>query len=311
MIIKQNQIQAINYPSKSPHSMEPVGICVHNTANDASALNESNYVVKNSASGQTSYHFAVDDIEAYQILPTDRAGWHAGDGVNGVGNRKHIGIEICYSKTGGEKFAKAEQNAAQLIADLLKEKNWGIERVKKHQDFSGKYCPHRTLDLGWDRFINMIKSKLGENMSNMYGTPNKYDLSNVDSMKVAVDHLNDIQTGKYIKTTEAEIAINDAVNNTKLQYESQLKNANERANKLIDNHKALAIILGLGEHATHDHILGAVKTLIDESNNSNPPIGTTPVGVPETYNLNGRSWGLNGLTIDSDGKVAGNYKRND
>ena len=29
-------------------------------------------------------------------------------------------------------------------------------------DSKHKYCPHRTLDLGWDRFINMIKDKLSE-----------------------------------------------------------------------------------------------------------------------------------------------------
>lgn len=31
----------------------------------------------------------------------------------------------------------------------------------KHQDFSGKYCPHRTLDLGWERFLNKIRTYLG------------------------------------------------------------------------------------------------------------------------------------------------------
>ena len=38
------------------------------------------------------------------------------------------------------------------------ERGWGIDRVKKHQDFSGKYCPHRTLDLGWERFLKMVES---------------------------------------------------------------------------------------------------------------------------------------------------------
>jgi len=158
MTIKQNLVPASKYALKCPNSMTPVGICVHNTANDAPAKNEISYMVTNAL--QTSFHFAVDDIEAWQGLPLDRNGWHAGDGSNGAGNRKHIGLEICYSKSGGEKFTKAEDNATELIAQLLKERNWGVDRVKKHQDFSGKYCPHRTLDLGWDRFINKIKAKL-------------------------------------------------------------------------------------------------------------------------------------------------------
>ena len=30
------------------------------------------------------------------------------------------------------------------------------------EDFSGKYCPHRTLDLGWQRFLDKIAEKLNE-----------------------------------------------------------------------------------------------------------------------------------------------------
>ncbi|MDV4149399.1 hypothetical protein R0131_00970 [Clostridium sp. AL.422] len=32
--------------------------------------------------------------------------------------------------------------------------------MKKHQDFSGKYCPHRTLDMGWQRFLNIIQTEI-------------------------------------------------------------------------------------------------------------------------------------------------------
>lgn len=34
--------------------------------------------------------------------------------------------------------------------------------MTKHQDYNGKYCPHRTLDMGWQRFLNMVKSYMGE-----------------------------------------------------------------------------------------------------------------------------------------------------
>lgn len=84
-----------------------------------------------------------------------------GDGRNGTGNRKSIGIEICYSKSGGERFDEAEELAAEYIAYLLKQYGWGIDRVKKHQDWSNKYCPHRTLDYGWNRFLDKIRHYLG------------------------------------------------------------------------------------------------------------------------------------------------------
>ena len=74
---------------------------------------------------------------------------------------KSIGIEICYSRSGGERFEQAERLCAEYTAYLLKQYGWGIDRVRKHQDWSGKYCPHRTLDMGWDRFLNMVNSYLG------------------------------------------------------------------------------------------------------------------------------------------------------
>ena len=147
---------------KSPYEMKPTRIVVHNTANDASADAEIKYMNKSQSQGgtQVSYHYAVDDKEIVQGLPENRNGWHAGDGGNGKGNREGIAIEICYSKSGGDRFIKAEQNAVDLIVDILKRYGWGIDKVTKHQDYANKYCPHRTLDMGWDRFINMIKKKL-------------------------------------------------------------------------------------------------------------------------------------------------------
>lgn len=147
------------YNIKCPYLMVPEAVTVHNTANDASAISEVSYMLRNN--NQVSYHYAVDDYRAVQGIPLNRNTWHASDG-NGFGNRKTISIEICYSKSGGTRFEKAEQNTAYLIACILQERGWGIERVKKHQDFTNKRCPHRTLDLGWQRFLNMIQSYMFE-----------------------------------------------------------------------------------------------------------------------------------------------------
>lgn len=146
---------------KCPYEMTPTRIVVHNTANDATARNEIAYMTNNDY--ETSFHYAVDDKEIVQGIEENRNGWHASDG-NGKGNREGIAIEICYSQSGGERFIKAEQNAVELIVDILKRYGWGIDRVTKHQDYGNhKYCPHRTLDMGWDRFLNMIKAKLEDN----------------------------------------------------------------------------------------------------------------------------------------------------
>ena len=160
--IRQNLVTADKYAIKCPYEMQPEFIVVHNTANDASANNEIAYMLSNN--NKVSFHYAVDDVEIVQGIEENRNAWHAGDGGNGEGNRKGIAIEICYSKSGGEKFDKAEENAAEFIAYKLKEKGWGIDKVKKHQDFSNKYCPHRTLDLGWERFLNKIRKYLGQDI---------------------------------------------------------------------------------------------------------------------------------------------------
>ncbi len=160
MEVKKRLPDRSKYQLKCPYSMTPIGICVHNTYNDASAENEVEYMVTNNLT--TSFHYAVDDKEIVQGIPDDRNAFHAGDGREGEGNREFIGVEICYSRSGGERFAKAEKHAALFIASKLKEYGWDISRVRKHQDFSGKYCPHRTLDMGWQRFLDMIRAELGK-----------------------------------------------------------------------------------------------------------------------------------------------------
>ena len=158
MALVQSLIGADKYNIKCPYSMKPKGICVHNTANDASAKNEISYMKSNNM--EVSFHVAIDDVEAIQGIPFNRNAWACGDGANGEGNRNYIQVEICYSKTGGIKFTNAEKRAAKEIALLLKENGWTINNVKKHQDFSNKYCPHRTLDNGWKRFLTMIEVEL-------------------------------------------------------------------------------------------------------------------------------------------------------
>lgn len=148
------------YAKKCPYKMKAKGVVVHNTANKASALSEVSYMIRNN--NAVSFHAAVDDYQVVESISMDRNAFHAGDGRSGNGNRNYYSVEICYSTGDSEKFKRAEENAAYYIASILKQKGWGIDKVKKHQDFSGKYCPHKTLDLGWERFLNLIRKFLGE-----------------------------------------------------------------------------------------------------------------------------------------------------
>ena len=149
------------YPIKCPHEMTPEFIIIHNTANDASAMNEIAYMIGNN--NKVSFHCAIDDIRIVQGIPFNRNTWNATDGGSGAGNRKGIALEICYSKSGGERFQEAERLAAEYTAYLLKQYGWGIDKVKKHEDFYPKKgCPHRTLKEGWQRFLNMVQGYMQE-----------------------------------------------------------------------------------------------------------------------------------------------------
>ncbi|EEH97437.1 MULTISPECIES: peptidoglycan recognition protein family protein [Clostridium] len=168
MALIKNLIPESQYSTKCPYSMTPKGICIHNTANDAPAINERNYMARRDNQNEVSFHIAIDDKEAIQCIPFNRNAWHSGDGGSGQGNRNYIAVEICYSKSGGERFINAEKRTAREVAALLKEYGWGISQIRKHQDFSGKYCPHRTLDMGWQRFLNMVQIELNNLNINQY-----------------------------------------------------------------------------------------------------------------------------------------------
>ena len=158
MQITKMLVPESKYSIKCPYNMTPEFIVIHNTANDASAMAEISYMIGNN--NKVSFHCAIDNTRIVQGVPFNRNTWNAGDGGNGNGNRKGISLEICYSKSGGDDFEEAERLAAEYTAYLLKQYDWGIDKVKKHQDFANKYCPHRTLDLGWKRFLDMVSSYL-------------------------------------------------------------------------------------------------------------------------------------------------------
>ncbi|WP_445429284.1 N-acetylmuramoyl-L-alanine amidase [Bacillus atrophaeus] len=186
--VKKNLVSEEKYKLKCPNHMDAEYITIHNTYNDACAANEVSYMIGNTSS--TSFHFAVDDKEVRQGIPTDRNAWHTGDGTNGTGNRKSIGVEICYSKSGGAKYKAAEKLAIKFVAQLLKERGWGIDRVRKHQDWSGKYCPHRILSEGrWDEVkaaiadeLKAIEGKKTSSKKASAGTESTYTVKKGDTL---------------------------------------------------------------------------------------------------------------------------------
>ncbi|MDD6268110.1 MAG: N-acetylmuramoyl-L-alanine amidase, partial [Clostridium sp.] len=204
------------YSIKCPYTLSPIGITVHNTANSASAANEITYMAGNDK--KISYHFAVDEKEIIQALPLDRNGWHAGDGATGSGNRRTIAIEICRSTSEDlSLFLQAEKNAAWLCASLCLQYGWSTKDIYTHKHWSGKNCPHKTLELGWDRFLAMVEQYMTE-MSRKTEPEKKGDFANMtaDQKKSYVKGLYVTYTGRQADPSGLEYWIGQIGDQTAL-----------------------------------------------------------------------------------------------
>lgn len=135
--------------------MTPDRYVQHDTGNrsvGANALMHQRYLHNGAEGQQLSYHFTVDDREAWQMLPVNEVAWHGGDG-DGPCNFRGLSCELCINADGNE--AKARENAAILAAELMNA--LGINSLKKHQDCSGKWCPQDMLNEGyWPTFVQRV-----------------------------------------------------------------------------------------------------------------------------------------------------------
>lgn len=142
-------------------------ITIHSTGNPSStAKNERAWLTNPSNSRTASWHLVVDEKEAIEAIPLNEVAYHAG---NSVGNSTSIGIEICES---GDR-AKTIENAVKLTAKLLHERGWGIDKLKRHFDWSGKICPRIMSANNWegwqgfkiqvDRELKTMDSKVNVN----------------------------------------------------------------------------------------------------------------------------------------------------
>ena len=159
-------------PANTPYNrrprlaLVPEYLTVHSTANPGSTARNERAWLTNPANKRTaSWHICVDEREAVEAIPLDEVAWHAGDGTNGNGNRRSIGIEICES---GDR-TKTLENAAELIAVLLQRLGLGTEKLRRHYDWSGKPCPRILMTdnwVGWENFKCEVEKHLDALESN-------------------------------------------------------------------------------------------------------------------------------------------------
>ncbi|MCP4118446.1 MAG: N-acetylmuramoyl-L-alanine amidase [Desulfobacteraceae bacterium] len=136
-------------PSNTPHNrrpghlMSPIYLTIHSTGNlNSTAENERNWLTNRDNERTASYHLVVDQQEIIECIPLNESAWHAGDGTNGTGNRKTIGLEICES---GDR-TKTLKNAIILAGKILRDRNWESSKLKRHTDWRSKNCPRILID---------------------------------------------------------------------------------------------------------------------------------------------------------------------
>lgn len=117
--------------------------------------------------GFLTWHFTVEDHDAYQHLPTNEQGEHAD--FDGPGNNFSIGVEMCEHH--GNDIALTIDHAAKLAAFLMYEHQLGINAVVPHHHWrrigvspEHKDCPHFLLDNGregatWHWFLERVQAQ--------------------------------------------------------------------------------------------------------------------------------------------------------
>lgn len=119
----------------------------------------------------TSVHFYCGSDGVYQAASLDRCVWAVGKKyktmpIKDASNYNTINIEICVNEDGDYNVAR--QNAIELVKYLMAELNIPADRVIRHYDAKGKYCPRKMMDNPalWDDFKNSIQGKVETNTQN-------------------------------------------------------------------------------------------------------------------------------------------------
>lgn len=152
-----------------------------------------------------SWHYSVDDYEAYQQLKLGEVGWHAGDGSRtydtiwnnnghwgiGGGNSQSIGIEMCVYQ--GVDFNMVMRNTAKIVSNLLVMYNLTPASIRQHWDYTGKDCPQVIRQAGrWTEMLELIQLEYYAR-TQLKGVTFKFE-------SLSKEYLDD--TGKVIKNDD-------------------------------------------------------------------------------------------------------------
>ena len=172
MKINFKQANSKNY--KRGRSKQPEYIVVHYTANKGdTAKNNADYFAREDVGASANYF--VDESEIWQSVADTDTAWHCGgsrqsnQGGTFYGkcqNSNSIGVEICMNNKLGAVRQRSIKAAAELVRYLMQRYDVPIDRVIRHYDVTGKYCPGPMVDnsMLWESFKKSLTQEEDERM---------------------------------------------------------------------------------------------------------------------------------------------------
>lgn len=132
----------------------PMFLAVHWTANEgkgADADNNARYF-QNTDRG-ASAHYIIDDNKVVRCVPENEVAYSVGankytewekKNIGSYPNNKVISVEMCVNSDG--KFWSMYSITARFCAAILNRQGWGIDKLIRHYDVTGKNCPAFFVD---------------------------------------------------------------------------------------------------------------------------------------------------------------------
>lgn len=178
MLPIQQGLTVTNYNKRGTN---PEWIVLHYTANNGdTAANNISYF-RTEYRGASANYF-VDENSIWQCVADTNTAWHVGNDTykNGARNTNSIGIEMCSRKRDANSSSletyyipdKTVQNAIELTRYLMDKYYIPIDRVCRHYDVTGKYCPapmvYNNGNTTWQQFLAKVKEMEDSLLSKEY-----------------------------------------------------------------------------------------------------------------------------------------------
>ena len=123
-------------------------LVIHYTSNNGdTAKNNADYFAREKVGA--SAHYFCDENEIWQSVKDNDTAWHCGAKTYRhpeCRNANSVGVEICMNDKRGNVRQGSIATAAELVRYLMQRYGVPVDRVIRHYDVTGKYCPGPMVD---------------------------------------------------------------------------------------------------------------------------------------------------------------------